>query len=123
MSELIKFVRGDTHYISRYFKDREGNILKLNLETDQVNFTIRKSSEDETVVLKKDFSNGVEISEDGKCRIIINTSDTEHLKIGKYGYDIEIRVGVNEENPFVKTVEVGILKLTKDYSRPPIGGV
>ncbi len=122
MSEPIKFVRGDTHYISRYFTDREGNVLKLNPKTDQVNFTIRKKSEDETVVLKKDFSNGIEIAEDGKCRIVINTNDTEHLELGKYGYDIEIRIGVNEENPYVRTPEVGILKLTKDYSRPPIGG-
>lgn len=123
MSEPIKFVRGDTYYISRYFTDKKGDILKLNPETDQVNFTIRENSEDEAIILKKDFSNGVEISEDGKCRIVINASDTEHLKLGKYGYDIEIRIGINEEKPYVKTPEVGILKLTKDYSRPPLGGV
>lgn len=118
----IKFARGDTYYISRYFTDKEGKILKLNIETDQINFTVRKNSEDSEEVVKKDFSNGIEICEDGKCRITLKPQDTQELELGKYGYDIEIRIGINEECPFVRTTEVGTLKLTKDYSRPTVGG-
>lgn len=117
-----KLIRGDTRYISKYFYDKNGNLLILNPSTDQVTFTIRKDSEDQEVVLKKDFSNGVTISEDGKCRIAIHTDDTQNLELGKYGYDIEVRIGVNETHPFVQTIEVGTLKLTKDYSRPAVGG-
>ena len=122
MAKKIEFVRGDTRYISRYFTDKNKNVLKLNPDTDQVKFTVKTDSEDETEIIKKDLSNGIQVFEDGKYRIIIDPKDTQKLNLGKYGYDIELTIGVNEEHPFVRTVETGIIKLTKDYSRPSIGG-
>ena len=58
MANKIEFRRGDTRYISRYFKDKNNNVLKLNTDTDQVNFTVRKDSEDETVIIKKGVTIG-----------------------------------------------------------------
>jgi hypothetical protein len=122
MAKKIEFRRGDTFYISRYFKDKNGNVIKVNPDTDQINFTVRKDSEDDELVIKKDLSNGIQVFEDGKYRIIIDPKDTQNLSLGKYGYDIELAIGVSEEHPFVRTPETGSIKLTKDYSRPAVGG-
>lgn len=122
MAEKIEFRRGDTFYISRYFTDKNKNILKVNPDTDQINFTVRKDSEDDEVIIKKDLSNGIQAFEDGKYRITIDPKDTQNLSLGKYGYDIELVIGANEEHPFVRTPEIGTIKLTKDYSRSTNGG-
>ena len=113
----MEFVRGDTFIISRYFQDKDGNELILNKDTDEINFTVRKSVYSEVVIEKN--INDIEILEDGKYRIILNPKDTEQLDFGEYGYDIEIRIGKDEENPFVRTVESGTIELlSQDYSRP-----
>ena len=118
----IKFVRGDTHLVSRYFADEEGNILKPNPSTDEINFTVRKSIESEIEELKKTISD-MTINENGKYTIKINPTDTDKMEFGEYHYDIELRIGVNEEEPFVQTVESGIFKLLPyDYSRPTKNG-
>ena len=118
----IKFVRGDTYLISRYFTDEEGNILSPNSSTDEINFTVRKSIESEIEELKKTISD-MKINEDGKYTIKINPTDTDKMEFGEYHYDIELRIGVNEEEPFVQTVESGIFKLLPyDYSRPTKNG-
>lgn len=118
----IKFVRGDTHLVSRYFTDEEGNILRPNPSTDEINFTVRKSIESEIEELKKTISD-MTINENGKYTIKINPTDTDKMEFGEYHYDIELRIGVNEEEPFVQTVESGIFKLLPyDYSRPTKNG-
>lgn len=113
----MEFVRGDTFIISRYFKDKDGNNLILNKYTDDISFTMRKDLYSEIVAQKN--INDIEILEDGKYRITLNPRDTEQLDFGEYGYDIELRIGKDEENPFVRTVESGTIKLLEqDYSRP-----
>lgn len=115
----MEFVRGDTYIISRYFQDKDGNNLILNKDTDDIIFTIRKDIYSEVVVEKN--INDIEILEDGKYRITLNPKDTEQLDFGEYGYDIELRIGKNEENPFVRTVESGKIQLLEnDYSRPEV---
>ena len=114
----MEFVRGDTFIISRYFKDKDGNNLILNKNTDEINFTMRKDIYSEVAVVEKHINN-IEILEDGKYRITLNPRDTEQLDFGEYGYDIELRIGKNEANSFVRTVESGTIKLLEqDYSRP-----
>lgn len=114
----MEFVRGDTFIISRYFKDKDGNNLILNKNTDEINFTMRKDIYSEVAVIEKHI-NDIEILEDGKYRITLNPKDTEQLEFGEYGYDIELIIGKDEENPFVRTVESGTIKLLEqDYSRP-----
>lgn len=116
----MEFVRGDTFIISRYFKDKDGNNLILNKNTDEINFTMRKDIYSEVAVIEKHI-NDIEILEDGKYRITLNPKDTEQLDFGEYGYDIELRIGKNEENPFVRTVESGKIQLLEnDYSRPEV---
>lgn len=113
----MNFVRGDTFYISRYIEDKEGNKLILDKKKDELNFTVRRNVESEILIEK--HIEDIEISEDGKYKITLNPSDTENLDFGSYGYDIEIRIGKAEEEPFVRTVENGKLKLLEyDYSRP-----
>lgn len=118
VSRNIEFVRGDTFYISRYFKDKDGNTLQINAETDEITFTMKQSVDSSTALIKKTLSDGeITISEDGKVRITLNSSDTKSLDFGKYGYDIEIIIGKDEENPFVRTPESGKIKLlNKDFS-------
>lgn len=113
----MEFVRGDTFIISRYFQDKDGNKLILNKNTDEINFTVRRDIYSEVVIEK--HINDIETLEDGKYRIILNPKDTEQLDFGEYEYDIEIRIGKDEEKPFVRTVESGTIKLlSQDYSRP-----
>ena len=81
---------------------------------------MKESVDSSTTLIKKTLSNsgGITIANDGKVIIAINSSDTEDLDFGKYGYDIEIIIGVNETNPFVRTPESGRIKLlNKDFSR------
>lgn len=110
---IINLVRGDTHYISRIFTDKDGNKLTFNTSTDQINFTVRKNINSEAVIEKK-ISDITKDSE-GKYTITIEPEDTEDLDFGKYGYDIEIRIG----NDFVRTVESGSFIISPyDFSRP-----
>lgn len=115
----MEFVRGDTYIISRYFKDKDGNNLILNKDTDDITFTVRENIYSKVLIQKN--INDIEILEDGKYRITLNPKDTEQLDFGEYGYDIELRIGKNEENPFVRTVESGKIQLLEnDYSRPEV---
>ena len=112
----MEFVRGDTFYISRYFQDKDGNNLILNPETDELNFTVRRNVG--TKVLVEKHIEDISASEDGKYMITLHPRDTENLDFEEYGYDIEMVIGENEENPFVRTVESGTIKLLPyDYSR------
>lgn len=113
----MEFVRGDTFYISRYLQDKDGKALILNKETDEITLTVRETIDSDIVIEKhiEDF----EITEDGKYRITLQPKDTEKLDFGKYEYDMEIRIGKDEENPFVRTIESGVISLLPlDYSRP-----
>lgn len=113
----MEFTRGDTFIISRYLKDKDDNNIIINKDTDDITFTMRKNLYSE-IVVKKDI-NDIEITDDGKYRIVLNPKDTEKLDFGDYGYDIELRIGKNEINPFVRTVESGQIELLgNDYSRP-----
>lgn len=113
----MEFVRGDTFYISRCLTDKNDNPLILNKETDDITLTVRESIDSEIIIEKhiEDF----EITEDGIYRVVLNPKDTETLELGIYEYDIEIRIGKNEENPFVRTPETGTIRLLSwDFSRP-----
>ncbi len=118
ISKTIEFVRGDTYYISRYFKDKQKNPLNIDPETDDITFTMKQNVDASTVLIKKTLSDGgITIAEDGKVRITLNSRDTKDLEFGKYGYDIQITVGKDEVNPFVRTPESGKIKLlSKDFS-------
>lgn len=113
----MEFVRGDTFYISRYIQDKDENNLILNKETDELSFTVREDIMKE-IIIEKHLDN-IEVAEDGKYRITLHPKDTEKLDFGTYEYDIEIRIGKDEENPFVRTIETGTIRLLPhDYSRP-----
>ena len=113
----IEFVRGDTFLISRYFKDKEDNILTLNPKEDELTFTVRDNIYSPVIIQKK--LSDMEISQDGKYTIVLNPSDTESLDSKTYKYDLEIRIGKNEKNPYVITPESGTITLQEfDFSRP-----
>ena len=113
----MEFIRGDTFYITRQLTDKDGNALILNKETDEISLTVRENIESEIVIEKhiEDF----EITDDGTYRVILHPKDTENLEFGVYEYDMEIRIGKDEKNPFVRTIETGTVRLLPyDYSRP-----
>ncbi len=113
----IEFVRGDTFLISRYFEDKEGNKIILNPKTDELTFTVRENILS-SILIQKTLKD-MEVTEDGKYTIVIESKDTEKLDLKTYNYDFEIRIGKDEDNPFVRTPESGRLKLAEyDYSRP-----
>ena len=79
---------------------------------------MKQSVDSSEELIKKTLSDGeITISEDGKVRITLNSEDTKELDFGKYGYDIQLTIGKNETNPFVRTPESGKIKLlSKDFS-------
>ena len=122
VSNRIEFVRGDTYYISRYFLDEDGNNLTINVNTDEVIFTMKKDITSEALITKKLTEGGITVI-DNKYVITIKPDDTEDLDFGKYSYDIEVTIGVEEEIPFRRTVESGIIRLLKkDYTLHSGGG-
>lgn len=113
----LEFVRGDTFFISRYLTDEEGNKLILNPETDELTFTLRTNIYSEILIEKK--LKDMKITEDGKYTVTLNPRDTEELDFKKYNYDFEVRIGKDEDDPFVRTPETGTITLQEyDYSRP-----
>lgn len=121
VSNKIEFVRGDTYFISRYLEDKDGNVLIIDPETDEMIFTMKKDVESAEII-KKTLAD-IQVFSDGKYMITIEPEDTQELDFGKYGYDIEVTIGVEEETPLRRTVESGIIRLLKDdYSKHTSGG-
>lgn len=109
----FEFPRGDTPPISFEITDLNGN--ELDLENAEIYFTMKKNANVTNYIIQKKYSTG-EITVDGtQGSFVMEHSDTANLKYGNYWYDIQIILPRQDSvNPYVKTLAVGTITLTKE---------
>lgn len=95
---------------------KNGNIVKLE-ENDEMYFTVKKSPYDETPLIQKSLSSGINYnSTTKKYEIEITSEDTQEFIMGNvegyYGYDITIYYSGNRP----KQQAIGYFKITDKYT-------
>lgn len=106
MMPEIKLIRGDTESIKISFvKDGEEYIPKDLVAGDIFTFTVRNRFTEEVILIKKCIYPDLEID--------LKHEDTKVLDPTAYRFDLEYR---KEDTSIVKTLMIGILKVTKDVT-------
>ena len=110
-TKIINFAmtRGDTKRFGVKIKGSDGS-------PDAMTFSIKKTKNDESYVLQKTLTDGIELDEDQEGQqhfsITIRPEDTEYLDVGKYVYDLELIVNGDTITP----VE-GVITINGDVTR------
>lgn len=103
VNNAINLTRGDTATFSLKIKNQDGTDYDIS-EEDQILFTVKKSPNDEEIVIQKAAVNNY---------ITIVPRETDDLAYGTYYYDVELR----RPDGFVATViPPHILKLTEEVT-------
>jgi uncharacterized membrane protein YkoI len=102
VNNAIYLTRGDTAILQLSIKQDDGSDYAI-ADTDNVLFTIKKSTKEKTVILQKSVMDG---------KIKINPEETSSLEYGTYFYDVQLRKGdgtvatVITPFPFILSEEV-----------------
>lgn len=83
VNNAIYLTRGDTAILQLSIKQDDGSDYAIS-DTDNVLFTIKKSTKEKTVILQKSVMDG---------KIKINPEETSSLEYGTYLYDVQLRKG------------------------------
>lgn len=108
------FKRGDTYRLKKFkITDVDGKEITLT-PTEQIYFTLKKSTKQLEYVLQKRLGSGIELEDDGYYHITIEPRDTKNLNYGEYFYDIELKSTSPKE--LVKTLIEGIISLEEEVT-------
>lgn len=112
MTELSPLFRGDSREYALSFTDKEG--AAIDITGWKVYFTLKKNplTNDDNAGVKKDITDH-EAPQEGKTKIVLAPSDTDHLNPGDYVFDIQIKKPSGD----VITVVKGSLKIEADVTR------
>lgn len=105
----IVMPKGDLKPISFFIKDKQGNIVDIELE--EIYFTVKVSYGSRGFLFQKRLTEGeIEKNENGSYQFEISPEDTDSLRVGKYVFDIEI-IGDR-----LKQTTIGNLILTNEVT-------
>lgn len=109
---LFELYRGDTY-------ERNIVISKYTSNIDEIYFSIKKKEDDKRIVLQKTLDNGITLadveSDKHIYQILINSTDTDNMKIGDYYFDIEI-ITNTDNKPLKKTIVKGTFRLNTEIT-------
>ena len=106
----ITMPRGDLRPVNFTVSDSDGQ--PANLEFDEIYFTVKASFLDKNFLFQKRLGDGSITREaDGSYSFAILPEDTDHLRIAKYVFDIEL-----VQNGLIKQTTVGELALTNEVT-------
>lgn len=105
----ITMPKGDLKPISFFIKDKQGNVV--DVELDEIYFTVKVAYGSRSFLFQKKLSTGdIEKNDNGSYQFDILPEDTDSLKVGKYVFDIEI-IGDR-----LKQTTLGNLTLTNEVT-------
>lgn len=110
----FEFTRGDTFVFGFQLVDANKNPLNFNVGDVEIYLTVKKNENTSDVILQKKFSTGEILRDeehDGMYYATLNSDDTNELKYGSYGYDVQVKIG-----DYVSTEIIGTMTLTKEYT-------
>ena len=109
MKQNFEVVKGDTFTI--------GIEIEFDERPQQIDnaFFTCKSVSDDKILFQKRLNSGISfIKQDGNklyYRVRVEPSDTKKLEVGRYDYDVEVRL-----NSDIYTILRGILKIEKEIT-------
>jgi hypothetical protein len=110
----FEFPRGDTFVFGFQLVDANKTPLNFNVGDAEIYFTVKRNENTSDVIFQKKFSTGGILRDeehDGYYYATINPSDTNSMKYGSYGFDVEVKIG-----DYVATQIIGTMSLTKEYT-------
>lgn len=105
--KYIRMIRGDTLSFGIQITDELNRPFKQEL--DYANFTCKSNNALNKYLFKKTLGNGITKTGTGEYVVRVAPSDTQHVKPGKYFFDLEI--GVNGD---VFTLLFGFIEIAQD---------
>lgn len=107
----ITMPRGDIRPVRFTVQDNFGE--ESDLEFEEIYFTVKRKFSDTDYLFQKRLGNGTIIADEaGGYSFVIESADTDNLRVGTYVFDIEL---VNESRG-VKQTTVGELELTNEVT-------
>lgn len=106
----ITMPRGDIRPVRFTVYNQDGT--ESNIAFDEIYFTVKKKYTDNDYIFQKRLTAGtIEAVEDGGYQFVIESEDTDNLRIGNYVFDIELVQGTE-----IKQTTVGTLVLTNEVT-------
>lgn len=111
---MLTLTRGDT--IDWNFKRKSCDGTVITQAPQNMTFTMRKQPESAVVIQKSIANGGITYKPADKTwHIKISSVETQALLVSDYGYDIQV-----EDENYTKTIALGKIKVTADYTYPEI---
>lgn len=110
----LEFPRGDTFVFGFQLVDANKEPLNFDVGDIEIYLTVKRNENTSDVIFQKKFSLGEILRDeehDGVYYTTFNPDDTNELKYGQYGFDVQVKLG-----DYVSTEIIGTITLTKEYT-------